>query len=324
MAEVSETPATVVVAGVLQSAANEYLVAQRPEGKHLAGLWEFPGGKREANETLVQALARELQEEIGIRLLAAQPLITVRHQYADRIIELHVMAVLRWQGEPANCENQSLQWVNYQQLCQLPMPAADVPILKALRLPTHYFISPSWDFNSRQWQADCYQAAQQGAGILQFRQPLTEQPYAYRHLPEVAEYAHQFGMGVIVNAPVDFVLPEYCDGLHLNSAQLMNASGTDGLRESLGSECIIGASCHTLDELERALAIDCDYALLSPVKPTTSGANKKPMGWQQFSVLTEAVNLPVYALGGLDPGDIDQARANGAIGVAGISGFSVR
>ena len=316
----SETPQAIkVVAGVLQNEEGRYLVAQRPAGKHLAGLWEFPGGKVEAGETSIQALDRELQEEINVKVLAAQPLIQVRHQYAERLIELQIIEVIRWQGMPVPMEQQALQWVDYPQLCELPMPAADKPVCKALGLPSHYFISPVWDFSTNQWQMDIDCALEQSAGLLQVRQPIDNREACLIKLPEIIQYAHSQGLGVILNTAADMELPENCDGIHLNS-QALFSSAAISVRERLGKK-IIGASCHNLTELQQAFQLGCDYAVLSSVKPTRSHSDVKPMGWSAFSEQVRQINMPVYALGGLIPADLDQAREHGAVGVAGISSF---
>ncbi len=124
-----------VAAGVLTDAADRVLLAQRPEGKHLAGGWEFPGGKLEPGETRYEALARELQEELGIEVAAARPLIRARHQYAEREILLDVWIVTEYRGEPASLDGQALRWCARAELPGAKLLPADRPIVTALRLP---------------------------------------------------------------------------------------------------------------------------------------------------------------------------------------------
>jgi len=108
-APASEAAPVHVVAAALIDADGRVLLAQRPEGKHLAGYWEFPGGKVEPGETPLQALQREVIEEIGVRIGAAEPLIRIPWRYASKHILLDVYRVLAFDGEPHSCEGQALR-----------------------------------------------------------------------------------------------------------------------------------------------------------------------------------------------------------------------
>lgn len=111
------------------------LVAQRPAGTHLAGGWEFPGGKIESGETRLEGLTRELEEEIGIKLLAAHPLIRLRHAYADRDIDLDVWAATAFEGSPTGLEGQELRWCTPEDLTSANLLPADRPVVTSLILP---------------------------------------------------------------------------------------------------------------------------------------------------------------------------------------------
>ena len=106
------TPAKIidVVVGVLRNAHGEYLFAQRPEGKPMAGYWEFPGGKVEVGETHFQALQRELIEELGITIRNGTPWRTIEHVYPHAHVLLHFIIVTAWDGEPHGREAQALHW----------------------------------------------------------------------------------------------------------------------------------------------------------------------------------------------------------------------
>ena len=120
------------MAGVLVDAEGRVLLAQRPPGKHLAGLWEFPGGKREPGETPLAALRRELQEELGIDIEHGSPLVCVPWQYGDRELLLDAWCINRWQGTPASLEGQALQWHAPSLVDPAQLTPADGPILQAL------------------------------------------------------------------------------------------------------------------------------------------------------------------------------------------------
>lgn len=111
------------------------LLAQRPEGKSMAGLWEFPGGKVEADETPEQALIRELQEELGIDTWESclAPLTFASHAYDDFHLLMPVFACRKWNGTPQSRENQALKWVRGTELRNFPMPPADIPLIPILR-----------------------------------------------------------------------------------------------------------------------------------------------------------------------------------------------
>ena len=111
------------------------LLTQRPEGKSMAGLWEFPGGKIEAGETPEQALIRELDEELGINTWASclAPLTFASHSYEDFHLVMPLFACRKWEGIPYGKEGQNLKWVRPNQLRDYPMPPADEPIIPILR-----------------------------------------------------------------------------------------------------------------------------------------------------------------------------------------------
>jgi 8-oxo-dGTP diphosphatase len=121
-----------VAAGVLRDGSGRVLIAQRPEGKHAAGFWEFPGGKIQSGESPLQALCRELAEEIGVQVTAASPLMTFRHSYPERVVELHVFEVSQYSGRAQGLEGQSLRWVAVDELGTAGLLEADEPIAAAL------------------------------------------------------------------------------------------------------------------------------------------------------------------------------------------------
>ncbi|HNQ91776.1 MAG TPA: 8-oxo-dGTP diphosphatase MutT [Alphaproteobacteria bacterium] len=123
-----------VAAAALLDRKKRVLVAQRPEGKAMAGLWEFPGGKIEAGEVPEYALMRELREELGIetRPCGMAPVGFASHTYPDFHLIMPLFAIRVWNGEPTPKEGQSLQWLAVQELYSLPMPDADKPLISQL------------------------------------------------------------------------------------------------------------------------------------------------------------------------------------------------
>ncbi|MEX0370956.1 MAG: (deoxy)nucleoside triphosphate pyrophosphohydrolase [Tateyamaria sp.] len=127
---------TVLVSAVaLIDVDGRVLLAQRPEGKSMAGLWEFPGGKIEQFETPEAALIRELHEELGIGTWASclAPLTFASHSYEDFHLLMPLFACRKWEGIPQAKEGQTLKWVRPQDLRDYPMPPADIPLIPILR-----------------------------------------------------------------------------------------------------------------------------------------------------------------------------------------------
>lgn len=125
---------TLVVACALVDADRRVLIAQRPEGKQLAGLWEFPGGKLEEGETPEAALIRELREELGIETKQAclAPLTFASHTYESFHLMMPLYVCRKWQGTPLAHEHSALKWVRPQLLRDYPMPPADEPLIAPL------------------------------------------------------------------------------------------------------------------------------------------------------------------------------------------------
>jgi 8-oxo-dGTP diphosphatase len=121
-----------VAAGVMRDGQGRVLINERPPGKHMSGYWEFPGGKIAPGESAACALARELSEELGVRLERSRPLLQLRHDYADRTVELDVLIVEAYQGVPRSLEGQALKWVRVQELSSEALLPADRPIVEAL------------------------------------------------------------------------------------------------------------------------------------------------------------------------------------------------
>lgn len=111
---------------------NACLISKRAASAHQGGLWEFPGGKCEEGETTAQALSRELSEELGIVVVESAPLISVSHDYGDKEVELDVLIVTGFEGEPHGREGQPLEWVPIRQLRKYAFPEANVPILECI------------------------------------------------------------------------------------------------------------------------------------------------------------------------------------------------
>ena len=124
-----------VVAGALFDSQGRVLIAQRPAGKHMAGRWEFPGGKIDTGESELDALRRELFEELGVRLETAERMLELSHDYPERRVQLCMWRVTAYRGEPRTLDGQALKWVHPADLSSEDLLEADRPIVQALQEP---------------------------------------------------------------------------------------------------------------------------------------------------------------------------------------------
>jgi 8-oxo-dGTP diphosphatase len=305
-----------VVAGVITDTRGRVLLARRTSNRDLAGLWEFPGGKREPGETAEAALARELREELGIEVRIDGHVITVPQAYPDKRLRLDVRRVTRVSGVPRGLEGQALAWVPPHKLPCYAMPPADIPVVAALLQPDRYAISPGVEADAATWLAGLDATLAAGPGRIQVRLPEVDDARRRALVSEAAARCRAAGAQLLVNADLALAR-EFGIGLHLRSRQLAEL----GERPLLAEGALLAASCHDADELAHAARLRCDFAVLGPVRHTATHPGQAPLGWDAFARLRETVSLPIYALGGLAPPDIEEARRHGAQGVAAIRGL---
>jgi len=304
-----------VVAGVLRDRDGRVLVAQRPAGKHLAGFWEFPGGKCEPREAAIDALRRELHEEIGILVESAQPLIAVPHSYPEKRIVLDVWNVEAYSGVPHARETQALRWIEVDELVHLPMPQADVPVVAALRLPDRYLITPPFDPSQRIALLDGVErACASGLRLIQLRQPHWPRDVLAETALRAVDICRRHGARLLLNADWQSAIALGLDGAHLPAAIARQLDA-----RPFSAERWLAVSCHDAAELDHARRIGADFVTLSPVAATPSHPAGAPLGWPRFAELVRDAGMPVYALGGMGIADIRKARASGGQGIAAIS-----
>lgn len=302
-----------VVAAAIMDPQGRVLISKRHEHAHQGGLWEFPGGKLEPGEAVLTGLARELCEELNIELLRTEPLIKIIHHYPDRAVLLDVHRVWEFAGEPEGMEGQPLRWLLPDAMQAADFPAADRPIITALRLPDRYLITGADPARPDEFLRRLENALSRGLQLVQLRaHELSDAQYA--GLAKAAqELCRVYGARLLLNRSGE---PQsWADGVHLTRHQLMASTRRP---QTTGW---VGASCHNPQELRQAERLSLDYALLSPVRHTSSHPEVEPLGWERFTEWVERVNLPVYALGGLDAGSLWEAKQNGAQGIAAIGAF---
>ena len=326
-----------VAVAVLQKPDGSFLLAQRPAGKEYAGYWEFPGGKVESGETPHDALLRELREELGIEVETAYPWLTRVFTYPHATVRLNFFRVTKWKGVPHPHEGQQFAWQPSLSFCPLPQAGegtndrnikpltrgqavggnisvspvlpANTNVLRALRLPHLYAISNATELGTEVFLQRLQLALNKGLRLIQIR----EKGWAREDVRGLAlraiEMAHAAGARVLLNEDVALALEVGADGVQLTGAQLAACTVRPDIE-------LCGASCHNMEELQRAAALELDFALLSPVLPTKSHPGAAHLGWEQFAKLAASSAIPVYALGGLQQEDMEQAWQHGAHGIA--------
>ena len=306
-------PETVdVAAGVIVRSDGRFLLGRRAPGSFYPGYWEFPGGKVEPGESPAEALTRELDEELNLRIERLYPWLVRTHAYEHARVRLHFFEVAQWQGEICARIHDALAWVMPGDMdAPAPMLPANGPILKALALPRRIGITHAAAIGIEPQLAALDHALQAGLRFVLIRENALPMPALFAK--EVVRRAHAAGALAVVNGAPELAIEAGADGLHLTAAQLLASASRPDFAWT-------GASCHTRVELEHAAALGLDYALLGAVKPTATHPGGKTLGWEGFKALASGLPLPVFALGGLENADMETARLSGAHGIAAIRG----
>ncbi len=297
-------PVTEVAVGVLLRADGAVLLADRPAGKPYAGYWEFPGGKVEDGETVAQALARELDEELGVQVRDSTPWVVMEYDYPHAYVRLHFRRVPQWSGTPRSVESQQLRFVLPGEQAPAPLLPAAVPAMRWIQLPAVMGISPP-DARTvaaaTQWLADVL-----GRGLRQviWRAPLLEGAARQDAWEACQALARLHGARVLV-APG---LPaENFDGALESAGDLSPVFGcyldAPALRAAAHrpSAAWLGAGVEDASDLARAMALGCDFAVIE-----SAGA----------ASLLAAAPLPIYLPADLGLENLRLAQAAGAHGLA--------
>jgi 8-oxo-dGTP diphosphatase len=302
-----------VSAAVILRRDGSFLIARRPAGKVYAGYWEFPGGKIEPGEPAAAALKRELHEELGIDVIRAYPWITRVHAYPHATVRLHFFRVVEWSGEPHPREAQTIQWQPSDAPVAQPMLPANAPVLASLALAHEYAITAAESLGVPAMLNRLEQRLAQGLRLVQIRDKSLASGERAEFAGRAVRLAHRYGACVLVNSDPALARKAGADGVHLTAQSLMSLTK----RPEQG---LMAASCHDAGQLERAIKLGLDFAVLGPVKRTASHPSAVPMGWQKFAESVRGASIPVYAIGGMSRADLEEAWRAGAHGVAMIRG----
>lgn len=310
----AETVVHVAVGIVHQD--NKILISQRAVDKHQGGKWEFPGGQCHADESISNALIRELDEELGIQVIGSKPCLEIRHRYPEKNVHLHVYEVHAFDGSAQGREGQPIKWVDRAELSDYEFPEANRAILNRIMLPELYAITDLNHPTRDRLLPRIEQGLDNGLKLIQFRAPDLNVDEYYELAREVIDLCHKHSARVILNTEPDKVNELGADGVHLNGRRLKLLK-----KRPLDMPKLVAVSCHNLDEIELAQGIGADFITLSPVLDTPSHPGAKTLGWEQFGQLCQQASMPVYALGGMKLETLSIAKENLAQGIAMRSGI---
>ncbi|HEY9279003.1 MAG TPA: thiamine phosphate synthase [Eoetvoesiella sp.] len=331
-----------VAAGLILRADGSLLLAQRPGDKPWSGWWELPGGKIETCETVLEALARELKEELDIEITAATPWVTYVHEYPKNIVRLAFCRVTGWHGTPTGVEGQTLAWVDPGQPLPVgPLLPATEPPLRWLLLPDHYLLTSIGNqANLASFLKKLTLALQSGVKLVQFREPdWSAQAGAlevYAAFKQVLQCCREHKAQCLVNSVHPEAWWTEADGVHYRAsdAAALKPGATPEIRQvpetpdvteapqtpvhPVTPRRLTGVSAHNAEDLVRAQLMKADFAVLGHVLETPSHPGQRALGWAEFARLSRDAGLPVFAIGGQSASTLNEARQHGAHGIAGI------
>lgn len=304
---------TDVAVAVITRPDGSFLMARRPAGKPYAGYWEFPGGKVEPDETVEDALVREIREELGIEVTRAYPWVTQIFTYPHATVKLHFYRVLAWQGEPHPHEGQTFAWQHATNVDVEPILPANGPILRGLSLPSVMGVTQAAALGEEVFLARLEIALQRGLRLIQVREKNWTEERQLRFAQAVADKAHAYGARVFLNAEVELARAAAVDGVHLSAQRLLQL-------QHKPADLWCGASCHDVQELAHAAELQLDYVVLGPVLPTASHPGAATLGWTKMRSFTRDYPLPIFFIGGMQEASLEQAWHHGAHGIAMLRG----
>ena len=302
-----------VVIGIIQNSNRHVLVSKRNAESHLGGLLEFPGGKVEKNESPIEALARELKEELNIESIECEPLIQIPYCYPDRNVLLDAYLVKKFTGKVVANEGQELFWQSIDILDADDFPAANHGVFQALKLPKLIFVTPDCSQDDSFLKKFKEIVNRPTINVIQLRaHSLNDQEY-YSLAQKCVDLCGKRNIKLILNRNEKLVHESNADGMHLTSKKLLSLK-----KRPLTKNYLLGASCHNLQEIEHANELKLDYIFIGPVLEKHQIKACKILKWGEFAKLSKFSQIPSYAIGGLSNTDIETSIRLGGQGVAAI------
>lgn len=300
-----------VAVGVVRGPDGRVLLAERQAGKAAAGFWEVPGGKVDPGESAAQAVERELLEEVGIKALELAPWRVYEHDFLVQRLRLHWFHVRRWEGEPSGREGQRVEWVDPADPTVGPLLSSNELAFRVLALPELVAVAKVGRAPgaSEELLAKLPSLIAAGLRLLILRAPELAPAQRVQLTRRLCQLRCGTGLRLLLSGTALEARQAGACGLHTTGAGLAGVIERPPTR-------LWAVSAHSAEDLERAQALGADVALLSPVLATSSHPSAEPFGWDGLRALVAANPIPIYAQGGMRPGDVGAARDAGALGVA--------
>ena len=301
------------VVGVLRNKQGQILIAERRGDQFMSGYWELPGGKIEVGESNIDAIIRELNEELGINVLDASLHQTMTHKYSDRIVKLYIYNIGKYTNTPSGIEGQNIAWCEINNLTNYKLLPTMKAFIDSITLPNKYWITPSSNHTSDKWLDKFEQKLSSDISLIQLR---SKEDLDSDFIQELHNKCQQNNINLLLNTPNKTFNENYCDGWHITTGEMLKLTSRPCAKDKL-----LGASTHDLDEALKAQEIGADFIVISPVQATQTHPDTIPLGWDAAKEVVDKLNIPVYFLGGMGLEDLDKTLEIGAQGIAGVSAF---
>jgi 8-oxo-dGTP diphosphatase len=299
-------PRVEVVAGVIRRADSKILLSLRHKDAHQGGLWEFPGGKREPNESRFATLKRELHEELGITIHRATPLLRLQYEYPTKAVELDTWEVSHWDGAESGREGQQIVWVPPSQLHKYSFPAANEPIIRAASLP-RILLTRSLSAANDAFPVEQFKS-RTSAGLgncLQFSASVPARSRKVRIIAGV-ELCREIGTKLLF---IDEAIGER--GI-VSKTQALNFYDLGDHHRDI----FVGVVCKETHELRRAELNGADFGIVLAQNFDNRRVGLSGIEWTELENLVQRTNIPVYIKGDFDEIDLARAISAGCQGIA--------
>ncbi len=295
-----------VVAGVIRNGEGKILICLRPAHLDQGNLWELPGGKRKNGESRFRALRREVNEELGIEVISALPLLRFVYRYPTKTIDFDVWEVSKWRGSARGCEGQQIAWVNSSELSHYAFPAANRTVVTALDLPRIACALPDVSVSSAQYIGSLEKWVDAGTCCVLLNSQVVIRSYNERALTEIGHLLDRYGAKLIFEFP------------RKHATRRTNADDLklfDGIRGQIDCDTLIGFSCSTSTELGQAEQAGAELLLIGPFHSTEFETVNDAIGWSEIQDLVKNTVTPAFAFGPfLEPQDVASAIVSGCQG----------
>lgn len=281
------------------------LVGWRNADQHQGNKHEFPGGKVEKNETPIEACGREVLEEVGIKITQWHKFDFIQHDYEDLQVNLHFFHAYIETSQLLEIQ-QPWQWYKRDELQSLNFPKANKNIVDRLSLNKNIKISENLsDIKTLKPDTLFYWRSTESVSKIEEVISVLEEDLIAKMMLNIQQWQ---SLNQDLQSKIQYI--------HFKQNQLDQYQSDD---RPIGKICI--AACHDVTSLNKAQCLGVDAVILSPVQKTATHIDAQPLGWDVFKDYASKMDIPVYALGGIKPIDLEKVIQNCGYGVAGISNF---